>query len=148
MEEIPFHRPLLTVAQLIGVQYTRLRTRALTVPEQVSKWYLIDLSSNERLCAGPSYPADFHRLCQPRRANQQITAQLEPVVYGDCFTIDIFPPMQINEEDVDDYLNLMGRNPVLVREDYNPHPMQGMIENLFPQKLWLLSPEESVGIAQ
>ena len=124
IDELPYHRPTLTVTQLIGEQYVRLHSRASLIPHEVSKWFLIYLNGNERFCAGPSFPVDFHRLCQARRGQQPILAQPIPVNFGDCFTIDIFPPTQIMPEEIDDIVNFMGRNPVLIREDYNPPPQQ------------------------
>ena len=140
LEEFPYHRPTLTVTQLIGDHFVRLHSRASLIPEAVSKWYLIYLNGNEGFCAGPSYPVDFHRLCQARRAHEQITAVPVPVTFGDSFTIDIFPPTQILEEELDDFVNLMGRNPVLVREDYNPPPQVDADRESTPSEALVIEP--------
>ena len=128
---VPLLRPSLVVSQLIGGNFVRLHTVAALLPAFVSKWSLIYLVGNEHFCAGPSLPVDFHRLCEVKRGQQMIHAVPEEVRNGDCLTIDIFPPSQIEEEDDDllllsttmafhhgdgDEVAFMGRNPFVVRE--------------------------------
>ena len=109
------HRTALAVTQLIGA-YVRMHTIAVILPPFVSRWSMIYWTQNDMFCAGPAWQVDFHRLCLVYRDQQQIQAGLEDVHQGDCFTVEIHPPTQIAEEDVDDYVNFMGRNPVIQRQ--------------------------------
>ena len=107
LEADPLLKPSLIVECLIGMNIHRLHTVARLLPAIVSAWELIYLNDDHRFCPGPSLMVDFHRKCEVWRDQQQIGPQLTPVNFGDCFTINIFPPSQIRTEDVDDDFGLM-----------------------------------------
>ena len=114
LDKHPLVRPALVVAQFVG-PFTRQHLTARLLPQQVSKWELIYINQNDRFCAGPGWDVNFYRLCEVRRDRQILNAVPENVWYGDCFCIDLYPPMQIFHED--DVNFLMGRNPVITRSN-------------------------------
>ena len=141
LEDADWLRPSIVVTSLLG-HYTRMHTIARLLPWTTSKWEVIYLSDNDRFCAGPSLPVDFHRLCEMFRGDREL--QLVEVQYGDCLCLHLHPPTQIALEPdeafflqsaevrslhtEDDCLSLMGRNPIVVRsrpeDDFqmpNPH---------------------------
>ena len=101
----PLARPALVVTQLIGQHLVRQHNVARLLPWETNKWEMIYMTGNDHFCAGPSLPVDFHRLRIVRRGLRHVQAPLVPVEYGDCFTIDIYPPTQIAEE-FDDFAML------------------------------------------
>ena len=77
---------------------------------------------------------DFHRLCEVSVGFRRLSAQPYDVEAGDCFQVDIHPPVPIQPfpSEVDNALSLMGRNPVLVRSRFDDQPPLEPDESVSP----------------
>ena len=105
-------RPSLIVTHFVGGHFARLHTIAKLLPRRTSEWELIYLSENHRFCPGPSLNADFFRRCEAWRDLRRIRAHLTEVHWGDCFRIDLYPPMYFNLIDDDgDEVGLLAHVP-------------------------------------
>ena len=129
----PHHATAVNAIRFLGY-YNQVHLEARIMPLLIGKWEFIFLLELDRFCGGPAWDVSFHRLCNVWRDHQLIRPDdfLFPVHYGDSFTVDLHPPVYIDQNE-DDELALLAQQPHLLQPQPPPDDQDDYAEDDSPQ---------------